>query len=197
MTGGRLRLGAVAAVAAIAFGAAGPACQTEPARQQSGRAATRLPQPEQALSQKLMIALGKAKDFHHKADVYLSEGQVDRAARAVRQILTIPFPKDAPEAEDVRLDARARLAKLLIGQGHLDEAMTVIDRGLAGKPRPSFFLANLYTVRGEAYEARAKAVAATDPDAARDARTRALAAYNRSIQIDTALQRKLMKEDSP
>ena len=71
------------------------------------------------------------------------------------QILSLQFPAGAPEADDVRLDARALLAKLLVGQDQLDEAMRIVEEGLASSQRDSFFVANLYTVQGEIHEARA------------------------------------------
>ena len=60
-----------------------------------------------------MIALSKAKNFHHKAKVYMSDGNIAEAIASVREILSLQFPAGAPEAEDVRNDARALLAKLL------------------------------------------------------------------------------------
>src|SRR6185503_18124331 len=45
----------------------------------------------------------------------------------VRQVLSLPFPRGAPEADDVRNDARALLAKLLVNQGQLDEAARTVD----------------------------------------------------------------------
>jgi hypothetical protein len=97
------------------------------------RPVTKLPQPGPELSQELMLGLALAKNYHHKADVYLKEARVEQAVEAVRQILTIQFPAGSPEGEDVVLDARARLAKLLVTRGELDQAMTaqVEDRDKA------------------------------------------------------------------
>ena len=109
------------------------------------------------IDQGLMIALAQAKNFHHKAKVYMTDGNLTAATASVRQILSLAFPKGAPEADDVRNDARALLAKLLMSQGQLDEATRTIDEGLAASQRESFFVANLYTVQGELHEARAGA----------------------------------------
>src|ERR1700733_13584125 len=54
--------------------------------------------------------------------VLMSDGNLPAATASVRQILSLVFPAGAPEAEDVRNDARALLAKLLVSQGPLDEA---------------------------------------------------------------------------
>ena len=154
-----------------------------------------------ALGQPLMIALAQARNHHHKADVYLKEANLAQAIAAVRAIEEVPFPEGAAEAEDVKLDARARLAKLLVTSGQLDEAMTVVDTGIARATRDSFFVANLHTVKGEVYEARAN-VLDDDPseDAkvrARQARMQAIESFDRSIAINTELQKALMNESKP
>jgi tetratricopeptide (TPR) repeat protein len=170
--------------------AACAACSTETS-QQPGPSVTKVPEPGDVIDQELMIALAQAKNFHHKAKVYMSDGNLAAATASVRQILSLRFPAGAPEAEDVRLDARALLAKLLVSQGQLEEAMTIVSEGLAQASRESFFVANLHTVQGEIHEARAAQLdAAKDPRAAEEKRA-AIAAYDRSIQINTALQKRL------
>jgi tetratricopeptide (TPR) repeat protein len=175
------------------------------ADQSADRSTTQLPDPNgrnlPELGEPLMIALAQAKNHHHKADVYLREGQVDDAIDAVKQILAISFPQGAPEAEDVALDARARLAKLLSAQGKAEEAMKVVDQGIAGAGRRSFFLANLYTVKGEVYEAMANMLDDQETEEAKEqaraARKQAIEAFDHSIAINTELQRALMGEAAP
>jgi len=153
---------------------------------------THTAEPADAIDQNLMIALSKAKNFHHKAKVYMSDGNVAAAIASVREILSLQFPAGAPEAEDVRNDARALLAKLLLGQGQLDEAMSVVTEGIAGSQRKSFFVANLYTVKGEIHEARA-ALVADDKAKATAEKHAAIEAYDASNAIDTELQKQLME----
>ena len=168
------------------------ACSTEVPPSQPG-SVTKVPEPGDVIDQELMIALAQAKNYHHKAKVYMSDGNLAAATASVRQILSLRFPAGAPEAEDVRLDARALLAKLLISQGQLEEAMTTVAEGLAQTSRESFFVANLHTVQGEIHEARAAQLeAAKDPARAAEAKRAAIAAYDRSIQINEALQKRLM-----
>jgi tetratricopeptide (TPR) repeat protein len=190
LTSRSMRLGLLAlALAGILAG-----CSVEDAT--PGRV-TELPRPEHALSEALMIALGQAKNYHHKADVYLRDGKPELAERALLRLLDVPFPHDSPEADDVRLDARARLATLRLGRGALDEALEVVREGLEDALRDSFFLANLHTVRGEIYEARAEALDAAEPpdrEGARHARRQAIEAYARSIAINERLQERLMRE---
>lgn len=145
-----------------------------------GPRTTKLAEPTDAIDQNLMIALGQAKNLHHKAKILIADGNVDDAIASVRQILSLQFPPGAPEGEDVRDDARAMLAKLLIGKGQLDEAMRVVDEGLAQSTRESFFVANLHTVKGEIHEARHEA-------------KEAIGEYDRSIKIEEALQKRLLE----
>jgi hypothetical protein len=154
------------------------------------------PPPPAPLDEPLLLALAQAKNYHHQADVHLADGDTDAAMASVASILKIQFPPDAPEAQDTLLDARARLAKLCLGSGKLDDARRVIDEGLATAGRDSFFLANLLTVSGEVHEAQAKKLD-TDVAAARDERKAALAAYDRALQIEQRLQKQLYKEARP
>jgi hypothetical protein len=156
---------------------------------------TKTAEPADAIDQNLMVALSKAKNFHHKAKVYMSDGNTTAAIASVREILSLQFPPNAPEAEDVRNDARALLAKLLLGTGQpasIDEAMTVVTEGIAQSQRKSFFVANLYTVKGEIHEARA-ALAGDDKAKATAEKHAAIEAYDQSNAIDTELQKQLME----
>jgi Tetratricopeptide repeat len=150
-----------------------------------------------ALSTALLTALGQAKSYHHLADVHLADGDADAAAAALRQILVIRFPAGAPEGEETILDARARLAKLELARGRLDEARRVVDEGLAAPGRASFFLANLHNFSGELHEARAHALDGTDAAAARAERHAAIADYHQAIEIDERVQKALAKEARP
>jgi tetratricopeptide (TPR) repeat protein len=182
------------------------ACQMDaPQPAPPGGSVTKVPDPGNVIGEELMIALAQAKNFHHKAKVYMSDGNLADATAAVRQILSLRFPAGAPEAEDVRLDARARLAKLLVSQGQLEEAVRTVSEGLAQASRESFFVANLHTVQGEIHEARAAQLEGTIDQAADDAQRQqlakqvaaekraAIAAYDRSIKINEALQKRLME----
>jgi hypothetical protein len=151
------------------------------------------PDPTEVIGEELMISLSKAKNFHRIARVHISDGKPAEAIAAVREILSLQFPKGAPEAEDVRNDARASLAKLLVGQGNVEEAMKVVTEGIAQSQRESFFVANLYTVKGEIHEARAALLDAADPNVKVEKRA-AIEAYDKSNQINTVLQQRLMEE---
>ena len=171
------------------------ACSTGD-REASAPSQTKTAEPTDVIDEELMVSLAQAKNFHRKAKVYMSDGNLAAATASVRQILSLRFPKGAPEADDVRLDARALLAKLLVSQNQLEEAMRTVDEGLAQSQRESFFVANLYTVQGEIHEARA-AVAEGEGDAGKakvtEERRAAIASYDRSIQINEKLQKQLVE----
>lgn len=197
---------ALATAAVLSVGLAICACADE--RQASDSATGDLPPTATVLDENLMIALAQAKNYHHKADVHIKEAKLDQAIAALAAIDDIPFPTGAPEAEDVKFDARARRAKLMVGAGALDDAMALVDQSIESAGRQSFFVANLHTVKGEIYEARANLLddapaAETEAEAkARTARARmdrrsAIMAFDRAISINTELQKALMNERTP
>ena len=159
------------------------------------KSVTRVAEPDEVIGQDLMMALAQAKNFHHKAKVYMTDGNLAEATAAVRQILSLRFPPNTPEADDVRNDARAMLAKLLISQNQLEEAMRTVNEGIAQSPRESFFVANLYTVQGEVHEARALAYDTNNEKAKGDEERRAaIGSYDKSIKINETIQKKLTGE---
>lgn len=169
------------------------ACTESKQPDQTG-SVTHTTEPADAIDQKLMLALSQAKNFHHKAKVYMSDGNTTAAIASVREILSLRFPATSPEGEDVKNDARALLARLLVGQGQLDEAMTVVREGIGGATRESFFVANLYTVKGEIHEAHAQQLDATDKDQAKAERHAAIDAFEQSNKIDKKLQDQLVEQ---
>ena len=70
----------------------------------------------------------------------------------------------------------------------------MVEEGLASVTRESFFVANLYTVKGEIHYARANAsTTPNDPQAIADKRA-AIEALDRSIKINEALQKALERQ---
>jgi hypothetical protein len=171
-------------------------CTSSPSSEHVPPRLTRTAEPgetDKPIDQKLMLGLSQAMNLHHKAQILASDGDIGSAIASVREILSLQFPANAPEAEDVRNDARALLARLLVGQGQLDEAMSVVTEGLAQSQRESFFVANLYTVKGEILEARAALLDAdpTNKAHAVELRHAAIEAYDASNKIDKKLQDQL------
>lgn len=183
------------ALLAIAMFVTGRASAPSGSPESRSDSVTKLADPSDVIGEALMTSLAQAKNFHRKAKVYMSDGNLPAATAVVRQILSLSFPKDAPEADDVRLDARALLAKLLVMQGQLDEAMITVNEGLASSQRESFFVANLHTVRGEIHEAKAANLdAEQNKSGAATERRSAIEAYDKSIQINEKLQKQLMEK---
>src|SRR5262245_14833888 len=125
----------------------------------------------------MLVPLALAKACHHKSKLLAAQGDRAAAIAALRPVLALRFPPGTPEGEDVRLDARARLAELLLAQHASAEALQMVTEGLAEATRESFFVANLYTVEGEILEARGERRAAN-------------AAYDQSNAVIERLQRR-------
>lgn len=173
------------------------ACSTGTEDPGKARRTTVLVEPDDVLSEELMLPLAQAKNFHRKADVYLQDGNLEQAIAAVRGVLTVAFPEGSSEGEEVLLDARARLAKLLVTAGQVDEALTIADDGIAAATRDSYFLGNLYTVKGEVHEARAVLLDDTDRAAATEERKAAIRALDKANDIYVARQKELLGEVAP
>ena len=178
---------ALAGAVAALVGLAGSCAQDDRDGEERKGRVTEITRPGDALSEELMLALSMAKNLHHKADVYLAEMRSDEAVEALEAILEIRFPEGAPEREDVTLDARARLARLLASQGKLDQALTAADTGIKAAKRRSFFLANLHAVRGEILEGRALQIEDSQPAEAKKLRVDAIKSLDEAIQIEKAL----------
>lgn len=198
--GRTLRRVMAAGLVALAAALATLACTGDGDRDAERKESIRIPEADEAqeIDERLMVPLLQAKNFHRKARVYMTDGNLEQATVAVRQIFALEFPAGAPEREDVRLDAYALLAKLLVAAGKVDDAMTTVDQGIAEATRDSFFLANLHTVRGEIWQARAALLEDDGSDQAladaRAAKRAAIEAFDRSNQILEAVQLRLLDQ---
>ncbi len=145
-----------------------------------------------AVDERLVLALEEARAWQHRADTHLADGDPAAARADVEQVLGIKFPEGAPEGEEARLDAWARLARM--DAADEKKALDELDRGRREATRDSFYRAHLETVEGEIFEEKAKRIAGHDPEGAKAARREALAAYARSIEINKRVQQSLLKE---
>lgn len=141
-----------------------------------------------------LIMLSEAKAWQRRADLHLSDGDVAAAIAATKEVLNIPFTEGAAEAEDVRLDACTRLAKLYLGQGPSEEAeeraLAQLEAGRKLASHDSFFRAHIEMVTADVYEARANRL--TDAEAKKAEKRKAIEALDRAIQIDRRVQRALL-----
>jgi tetratricopeptide (TPR) repeat protein len=158
----------------------------------------RCPCPDdRQLDEELMLVLASARAYHHQADLMLQQGDVQGAEATIRKILALNLDPRWAEAEEVRLDAAARLAKLLLGQAREAEAMSVAEEGIAASRRESFYLSNLHSVRGEILERRSKRLDAEGrAEQAKQAAREAITAFERSITINKRLQRQLARREA-
>lgn len=138
-----------------------------------------------AVDEQLLAALGLAQGYQHQADELAELGRRDEAIARVQEVLEIPFPRGAPEGEDVRLDAWGRLAELRLDGGDEAGAEAAVDRGLGEAHRVSYFKARLFAVRGRVLQARAARLReAGEVEASRQASRDAIAAFEQSIEIN-------------
>jgi hypothetical protein len=145
------------------------------------------------VDERLMLCLEEARAWQHRADTHLADGALAEAIADVEAVLAIHFPAGAPEGEEARLDAHARLAKLVLLAGDEARALAEVERGRKEATRDSFYRAHLETAAGEIFEARAKG-AGSDEASAKAARKEALSAYARSIEINKRVQAALARE---
>lgn len=148
----------------------------------------------------MLVQLAEARAWQRRADLHLADGDIAAAIADVQEVLAIRFPTGSAEGEDVLLDAHARLARLYLSQssggsgGGSEEAeqraLAQVEAGRKLTSRDSFFRAHLESVAADVFEARARRL--TDPAAQKQARKEAIAALERAIAIDRALQRSLL-----
>jgi hypothetical protein len=143
------------------------------------------------IDERLLSCLEEARAWQHRADIHLADGALAEAITDVEQVLAISFPPGALEGEEARLDAHARLAKLLISTGDEKRALAEVEAGRREATFDSFYRAHVEMVAGEIFETRARGL---DGDAAKAARKEALTAYERSIAINKRVQARLAAE---
>jgi tetratricopeptide (TPR) repeat protein len=149
---------------------------------------------KKVLDKELMLLLSSARSLHHQADLYLQQGDVEQAIATVQRILKLKLDSKWAEAEEARLDASARLAKLLLGQDKEEEALQAVASGITGARRQSFYLSNLHSVRGEILQHRSKRLdEAGEKASAKQAAREAIAAFEQSISINQSLQKELLR----
>lgn len=141
----------------------------------------------------VLIALSEARAWQRRAELLLLDGDLAGAIRSVDEVLQVPFPANTPEAEDVRLDAYLRLARLHLRVGGPDaeeRALAAVESGRKLATRDSFFRAHLENAAADVYRARGERV--TDSEEKRTAHRQELEAHERHIAIDKRLLRALL-----
>lgn len=150
----------------------------------AGCASESSPRPG-APTQVLLSAIGTAQALQHESDEHEARGDLVLAIATARRVLEIPFPTDAAEREDVRLDAFGRIAELELAQGDASAAETQASAGLSEATRDSYFRARLHVVLGRVHQSRAAHLRETgDETAARTESEAAITELEASIAIN-------------
>jgi hypothetical protein len=146
----------------------------------------------------VMALLGTVRALHHEADVFEGAGEFERATSVVRRILSLDFPSNMAEAEDLRADAYGRLAELALRRAAPDEALSLADTGLRDTRREGVLRGRLMMVRGQSLGALAdRAHAAADEPAARRYREQAVEALEASIALNQRILQRLADGGAP
>jgi hypothetical protein len=146
----------------------------------------------------VLLMLSEARALQRYADLKLADGDVEGAIASVREVLAIRFPPSVPETEDVFLDARARLARLVLSRGGAEaeeRALAELEAARRLATRDSFFRSHIENIAADVYAARAKRL--TGPVAQKEARRQEAQALERVIEIDRRLQRALFNTREP
>jgi hypothetical protein len=137
----------------------------------------------------LLAYLSRARSAHHLADLAENESQPSRAVELLDRFAESPSPS-APEALEVRADARARLADLRSAAGDFERAERDLALGLEAARDTTYFRGRLFEVRGLVEERRAKAHDAKgDAPSARKAREAAVQAFEEAVRIQELVQK--------
>jgi tetratricopeptide (TPR) repeat protein len=142
----------------------------------------------------LLSFLSKARAAHHQADLAEAQGDRGRAVTALEAVVQGPAPLRRQESNEVLADTWARLAGLRAAQGQFDAAMQDIERGLELAREVSYFRGHLFEVQAVVEEQRAASLAAS-PEAAAQARARAIRAAEQAIEIQDQVLREALKRE--
>jgi tetratricopeptide (TPR) repeat protein len=141
----------------------------------------------------LLAFLSRARAAHHLADSQ-EEHHPEQALKTLRAVLDGPLPGRSEtrpaEVLEVLADTSARVADLQSQAQDFEGAVRTLNRALPWVPEPSYFRGHLYEVLGIVEERRARALTqAGSPQAAEDAKNRALAAFEQSMTIQAEVIR--------
>lgn len=150
------------------------------------------------VDQALVAFLSKARAAHVRADA-LEEKDPAAAILSLESLVKGPVPPgDAPEANEVQADTRARLAELRARTDQFDEARKDVERGLALVPDTTYFRGHLYEVLGFVEERQAESRAKAGDKAGADAaRKRAVEASERAVSIQDEVIRRALEKKGP
>jgi len=145
----------------------------------------------------LLAFLSKAKAVHHKADVAQDEGDRAGALKALEGLIDGPRPKGeppSPEVREVLADTLGRTAELRSELEDYEGAVRDLARGLKLVPQRNLFRGRLMEVTGVVEQRRHEAlIEAGDDEAAAEAKTRAIEAFDAAVSIQDEVIRKTLE----
>ena len=157
-----------------------------------------------AVSPVLLSFLSRARSAHHAADIHVDSNELGKAVEVLDKLTQEAKPKvgadgEAPaEVKEVLADTRARLADLRSRQGRFDAANVDIDAGLKLVADVSYFRGHLFEMRGVVEQRRAKKLTQDgNADAAKEAKQRALVAFEKSMAINLKVIEQALPAEEP
>ena len=140
----------------------------------------------------LLAFLSRARAAHHLADDHEAAADLNAALQPLAQLVSGPLPHAsgaelAPEVREVLADTRARLADLRSRLGAYDQAISDVQAGLEQARDPNYFRGHLLETEGLVEERRAKALEASNPNAAAEARQRAIGLLEQAMAVQSAV----------
>lgn len=186
-------------IALIALSLGASACTRAPVAQEE----TSCPDVQTAgpIDPPLLAFLSRARAAHHLADQLEASDPAAAIAR-LQELTGGPEPDTGgprrPEIREVLADTYARLADLESRRGGFGAAQAHIERGLGLAREITYFRGHLLEVRGHVYERQGEALAGTgDSAGAREARQRALAAFESAMKLQARVIECSLQSGSP
>jgi len=146
----------------------------------------------------LIAFLSKAKVVHHRADLAEEDGDLAEAVEALDQLTTGPIPggdQPPPEAREVLADTLARMAEIDSRRGKFDEGKAHVARGLTLAVETTHFRGRLMEVRGVVEQRlHDELLEEGDEEGAKQAKERAIAAFQEAIAIQDEVISKSLGE---
>jgi hypothetical protein len=141
----------------------------------------------------LLAFLSKAKASHHQADIAEEDEAPKQAVELLQRLVDGPVPggkQPAPEVREVLADTLARLAELRSASDQFEAAKQDVQRGLALAVDRTHYRGRLMEVLGVVEQRlHRKLLDDGDEGAAKEAKTRAIEAFQEAVAIQDAVIR--------
>jgi tetratricopeptide (TPR) repeat protein len=126
----------------------------------------------------------RAVELHREASAHAAAGKIEDAVRALERVAEIVLPDDAPERDDVRVDAFAEIARLYLAAKRPVDAERAAKRAISMSREPSYFVGLAWLRLGDALGAQRRVRASA-------------AAYEQSIAVNRVTLERITREGAP